>query len=88
MPAELLHANLSDLVTDVGEDRRDHGLQGLLLVTTGLILQEALLGARNKVVTLCIRLPDHRVFLFGKNGAWDNVVDTERETVVCYDAKS
>ena len=63
MSAELLHANLSDLVTDVGEDRRDHGLQSLLLVTAGLILQETLLSTDDESFASSVSVLHHGILL-------------------------
>lgn len=82
MPTELPHAYLSDLVTNVRQDGRYHGFQGLLLVTTRLVFEQTLLRTGNQIVTLRISLLNHGVLLAEKHRSRDDIVDTKREPIV------
>ncbi len=61
--AQLLHTDVSNISTDVGEHLGDFGFQCLLLVATWLVLQETFLGTDDELFASCVRLLDHRVLL-------------------------
>lgn len=82
MPTELPHADLADFVTNVGEDRRDQGFQGLFLIATRLVLKQAFPRLGNELVTLGIGLLDHRVLLQRQFMTRSNIVYADGEPKV------
>ena len=80
--AELFHTYLSDLFSDFREDGGDHSFQCLLLVAAGLVFEFPLFGEGNEVFAVCVGFFDQLVLLGRELGAGDDVVDTERESVV------
>ena len=61
--AQFLETDLANLVADVRQDAGDHGLERLFLITARLVLQQALLGSRNQILALRVRLRNKCLFL-------------------------
>ena len=83
MTAQLLHANIADVASDLGQYTTDHRFKRLLLVTPWLILEFPHLRFLDELLALFIRGFDEMVFLGSEDGTGDDVVDAEGETNVC-----
>ena len=82
MTTKFLHAHLSDFVADLGQNRGDERFQGLLLITSWLILQQPLFCFRDEVNALSV-CRFHFLLLHGPQfRSRDNIVDTEGEPEV------
>lgn len=82
VPAQLGHTNLSDLVTDARQVTRDHRLERLLDVGTGLALELAPSGEVDVFVRLLVRVLDESVLLRLELLAGRDVADPDREPFV------
>ena len=88
IPSQLLHTNITDIASDLGQHRGDLSLERLFLITPWTVFQFARLGFLDQEGARRVRLFDKLVLFLAECRAGDNIVDAEGESDVSWDDRS